>query len=241
MEEKELKTSTKQRVVIIIIAVIMLASIIAGYAAIVINGSNSSSASDSGISAEKKAEYETAYEEQKEKFKEATKSDYEKFIAYKSEIKAYNEESANEGGVKVKELEAGTGAEVAEDGSNYLAYYVGWCADASIFDASFDDKDDPTGFAKALNPSLGMIEGWTEGVKGMKIGGVRRITIPGELAYGESMEICGGKNKPLRFLVMAVANEEPLKSESAALDTAFMRYQYAEVGIDYDTMLTAEE
>ena len=38
MDEKELKTSTKQRVAIIIIAVLMLGSIIASYAAIVFNG-----------------------------------------------------------------------------------------------------------------------------------------------------------------------------------------------------------
>ena len=39
MDEKELKTSTKQRVIIGAIAIIMLGSMIAGYAAIVINGS----------------------------------------------------------------------------------------------------------------------------------------------------------------------------------------------------------
>ena len=40
MEEKDLKTSPKQRIVIIVIAVLMLGSIIASYAAIVINGGN---------------------------------------------------------------------------------------------------------------------------------------------------------------------------------------------------------
>ena len=41
MDEKELKTSPKQRFFIILIAVIMLGSIIASYIAIVINGSKS--------------------------------------------------------------------------------------------------------------------------------------------------------------------------------------------------------
>ena len=54
MEEKELKTSPKQRVFICLIAVVMLGSIIASYAAIIINGGNSnSSASTSEITEEK--------------------------------------------------------------------------------------------------------------------------------------------------------------------------------------------
>ena len=239
MEEKELKTSVKQRFFIGLIAVIMIGSMIASYAAIVINGSNGNTDSTT-ISDEKKQEYAEAYYEQMAKFAEVTKSDFDQFIAYKSEIKAFNEETANESGVQVKELKEGTGATVAEDGSNYLAYYIGYCADESIFDSSLDDKTNPTGFAKALDPSLGMIQGWTEGVKGMKIGGIRRITMPESLAYSDTMEICGGYNKPLRFIVMAVANEEPLKSQAAAMDEAYMRYQYAvQYGIDYDELMNA--
>ena len=125
------------------------------------------------------------------------------------------------------------------DDSDYLAYYVGWCADESIFDSSFNDNDNPTAFKGILDASLGMIEGWSLGVDGMKIGGIRRITIPGELAYGESMEICGGYNKPLRFLVMTVENEGKMKTLASELDEASMRYQYAQYGIDYDEMMSA--
>ncbi len=237
MEEKELKTSLKQRIFIIAIAVIMLGSIIASYAAIIVNGNKGSSTTgETEIDEAKIAEYEEAYNAKVSEFKELTKSDYDKFMSYKSEIKAYNENTANENGVQIKELEDGSGAEVNTDGSNYLAYYVGYCADESVFDSSFDDNDNPTAFAKILDPALGMIEGWNKGVEGMKLGGIRRITIPGELAYGDSMEICGGYNKPLRFIVMAVAKEDPIKSLSEELDEAYMRLQYAYYGIDYDDM-----
>lgn len=243
MEEKELKTSPKQRVVIILIAVIMLGSIIASYAAIILNGgsSSSSSSTEGQISEEKVAEYTEAYDKKVAEFTEATKPDFDEFINYKGEIKAFNETSANESGVQVKELKEGTGEVINSEGTNYRAYYVGYCADESIFDSTFDDQDNPTGFSKVLDPSLGMIEGWNQGVEGMKIGGIRRITVPGELAYGDSMEICGGTNKPLRFLIMAVANEEPLTSMAKELDDAYMRYQYAMYGIDYDQMMTGEE
>lgn len=238
MDEKELKTSPKQRVFITIIAVVMLGSIIASYAAIILNGSNSSdTSSQTKIDSEKVALYEEEYNKKLAEFKEATSDDYNEFTKYKSEIKAFNENSANENGVQTKDLKVGEGKELTgEDSDDYLAYYVGWCADESVFDSSFDDNDSPTSFAKVLNPSLGMIEGWNMGVKGMKVGGIRRITIPGELAYGDSMEICGGTNKPLRFMVMAVENKEPLKTLSDELETAFMRYQYAQYGIDYDSI-----
>ena len=185
----------------------------------------------------KVAEYEAAYDKIQAEFTEATKGDFDKFIGYeKGAVKAYNENSANEGGVKAEDLKEGSGTELADDGSNYLAYYVGWCADESIFDSSFDDNDNPTGFAKILDPSLGMIEGWTLGVAGMKTGGIREITIPGELAYGDQMEICGGYNKPLKFLVYAKEKTDELNNLSLELDDAYMRYQYAQYGIDYDAI-----
>ena len=236
MEEKELKTSPKQRFFIILIAVIMLGSIIASYAAIVLNGSKKSDGEQSKISEEKVEEYEKDFQEKVAEFGAATKGDFDQFIEYKSEIKSFNETAANEGGVQKKELKEGSGEELKSDGSNYLAYYVGYCADESVFDSTLDDDEEPEAFSKILDPSVGMIEGWTQGVEGMKVGGIRRITIPGELAYGESMEICGGKNKPLRFLVMAVERSDSLLNMSKKLEEASMRYQYAQMGVDYDNV-----
>ena len=234
MEEKELKTSTKQRIFIALIAIVMVGSVIASYAAIVINGGAAKSSSDTEIKVDeaKIAEYEEAYKAKESEFEKTTAGDFEKFIKYKSEITAYNETAANTNGVQTRDLKEGSGEAVTSD--NYLAYYVGWCADESVFDSSFNDKTNPTAFDKALDPSLGMIEGWNVGVDGMKLGGIREITIPSELAYGDQMEICGGKNKPLKFMVMAVAKADPLKTLVAELDEAYMRLQYAYYGIDYD-------
>ena len=109
-----------------------------------------------------------------------------------------------------------------------------------LFDSTFDNASSPTGFDKVLDASAGMIEGWNVGVVGMRLGGVREITIPGELAYGDSMEICGGTNKPLKFLVMAVANEDPLKSIANEYETAYMRMQYAQYGLDYDEVVQGQ-
>ena len=233
MEEKELKTSAKQRIIIGAIAVILVGSFIASYAAIIINGSKGKSGGDSGVDSEKIAAYQAVYEEKLAEFNELTKSDFDKFVAYRSEVKAYNETSANEGGLQTKDLLVGNGRTLKEGDTDYLAYYVGWCADETVFDSSFDNASNPKAFNKALDASLGLIEGWNAGVVGMKLGGVRRLTIPGERAYGENMEICGGYNKPLRFLVMVVAKEDPLKTAAAAVDTAYMKWIYAQYGMEY--------
>lgn len=237
MEEKDLKTSVGQRIAILAVAVIMLGSIIAGYAAIVINGNKgSSAASDGSISDAKLAQYEADYDKKLAEFQELTASDYKKFIAYRDQIKEYNEASANTSGVATKDLLQGDGKELTDGDYNYLAYYVGWCADGTIFDSSLDNPTEPTAFTKALSASAGMIEGWNAGVVGMKLGGVRVLTVPGELAYADQMEICGGYNKPLRFMVMPVENSGKLKTLSAELDEAYLKVQYGYYGLDYESL-----
>ena len=235
MEEKELKTSTTQRVIIIIIAILMVGSIIASYAAIVVSGGNKGSSQQSEVDEAKIAEAQQALETKAEELKKASEADYKKFISYKTDVvKAYNESSANDNGVQKRDLEQGSGDEVSSD--NYLAYYIGWCADESIFDSSLDSNTSPTSFKSVLDPSMGLIEGWTKGVEGMRIGGIREITVPGNLAYGDTQEICGGTNKPLKFMVMAI----PRGGVPEEYVDAQMKLQYAYYGIDFDEMPTEE-
>lgn len=240
MEEQELKTSVKQRVIISIIALILVGSFIASYAAIVISGSKSSSSTP--LSEEKMAAYEQGYSEAVEAFKTATADDYAVFAPYLSEVKGYNEESA-QAGLATRDLLTGSGRELTDGDTNYMAYYVGFCADESVFDSSLDDASEPTMFARLLDVSevSGMIAGWDAGVVGMRLGGVREITIPGELAYGETREICGGTNKPLKFIVMTIDKSEGKKTLYEELYLASMKLQYAQYGIDYDAMVTEEE
>lgn len=236
MDEKELKTSTKQRVFIILIAILMVGSIIASYAAIVISGSQGSSTSDDlKVDEEKIAKLEAEYEAKAEELGEASKGDFKKFVSYKgSTVKAYNENSANENGVQSRDIEKGSGDKVTDD--NYLAYYVGWCADESVFDSSFDNADEPTKFKSVLDPSIGLVEGWVKGVEGMRLGGIRELTIPSELAYKDSDKACGA-NKPLKFMIMAI----PREGVPAEYVEVEMQLRYAYYGIDYDDIKGMEE
>ncbi len=234
MEEKELKTSTGQRIIICVIAFLMLGSFIAGYALILANSGNSSGSSEEEkISQEKLEEYAKQYQDKLDAFQAATKSDYEKFSQYVSEVTSYDEEAANSGGVVTRDLAEGSGRELTSGDNDYLAYYIGWCADGTVFDSVLDDNTKPTGLTRALDASGGLIDGWNEGVVGMKLGGVRKITIPGDKAYGESRELCGGTSKPLKFIVMAVESTESLKKLSDEVQTADTVLQYAYYGIDY--------
>ncbi len=239
MQEQELKTSTKQRVWIGIIAIILVVSFIASYAAIIVANSSSSSSSTSSLSDEKMAQYENEYSEALTAFEEGTADEYAVFSQYLSEIKSYNETTANSD-LTTEDFLEGTGRELTDGDTDYIAFYVGYCADESIFDSSLDSETDPTAFAYALNVSgLSLIEGWNTGVVGMKLGGVREVTIPSELAYGDTTEICGGTNKPIRFVIMAVEDSDELSSLLDDLTLAETKLQYANYGIDYDELMTS--
>lgn len=69
--------------------------------------------------------------------------------------------------------------EAAPDGATITAHYTGaLCKNGIIFQSSHD-------FGNPLTFSLNeVIEGWTKGVPGMKVGGMRRLIIPSEMAYG---------------------------------------------------------
>jgi peptidylprolyl isomerase len=84
---------------------------------------------------------------------------------------------ANE--LQVIDLIQGDGDIVPED-ATITAHYTGaLCSDGTIFESSHDGNC-PATFG--LNQ---VIEGWTVGVPGMRVGGTRRLIIPSDMAYGQ--------------------------------------------------------
>jgi FKBP-type peptidyl-prolyl cis-trans isomerase len=82
--------------------------------------------------------------------------------------------------LKIEDLKVGTGTE-AVSGKQVTVHYVGTLLDGgSKFDSS---RDRGKGFTFRLGGGE-VIRGWDEGVVGMKIGGLRKLTIPPPLAYG---------------------------------------------------------
>jgi FKBP-type peptidyl-prolyl cis-trans isomerase len=82
-------------------------------------------------------------------------------------------------GLKYQDLKVGTGDEAGK-GKDVTVHYTGWLTDGKKFDSSVD-RNEPFKFLLGAGK---VIKGWDEGVAGMKVGGKRKLTIPGKLAYG---------------------------------------------------------
>jgi FKBP-type peptidyl-prolyl cis-trans isomerase len=82
-------------------------------------------------------------------------------------------------GLKYEDLKVGEGAE-PKTGQTVVVHYTGWLTNGKKFDSSVD-RGKP--FEFVLGRGM-VIRGWDEGVKTMKVGGKRKLTIPPDLAYG---------------------------------------------------------
>lgn len=80
----------------------------------------------------------------------------------------------------IETLRPGDGAE-AKSGASVTVHYVGTLTDGRKFDSS---RDRGKGFTFKLGAGQ-VIKGWDQGVAGMKVGELRKLTIPPHLAYGD--------------------------------------------------------
>lgn len=90
--------------------------------------------------------------------------------------------SQDEGQLEIEDLALGDGEE-AVDGKTLSVHYKGTLQDGTQFDSSYD-REEPFEFTLGAGE---VIEGWEQGMAGMKVGGKRKLMIPPSLGYG-SME-----------------------------------------------------
>ncbi|HSD54227.1 MAG TPA: FKBP-type peptidyl-prolyl cis-trans isomerase [Burkholderiales bacterium] len=100
-------------------------------------------------------------------------------------------------GLVIEDLTVGSG-DLAAAGGHVTVHYTGWLTDGAKFDSS---KDRNAPFAFPLGGRR-VIAGWDEGVQGMRVGGVRKLTIPPALGYGARG--AGGVIPPNATLVFEV-------------------------------------
>jgi FKBP-type peptidyl-prolyl cis-trans isomerase len=111
---------------------------------------------------------------------------------------AKDEVKTTEGGVKYQTLKEGTGTEL-RPGQKALVNYEGKLEDGTIFDSTSS-----SGQPKPIEFIIGtgsVIKGWDEAIPGMKIGEVRKLTIPPEMGYGKQSN---GKIPPSSTLIFEV-------------------------------------
>ena len=84
-------------------------------------------------------------------------------------------------GLIIEDLVVGEGTE-AQDYNKVVVNYTGELEDGTVFDSSLNPGREPFTFTLGVGS---VIKGWDLGVKGMKVGGKRKLTIPPELGYGE--------------------------------------------------------
>lgn len=120
--------------------------------------------------------------------------------------------------LKIEDPKPGTGDRAVKKGDKIHVTYVGKLFHGGKeFDSNLD-KDNPF----PVTVGEGVIEGWSQGLVGMKKGGKRKLTIPSKLAYGEK----GSPpkipaNAPLVFEIELVRwDDEPAATPSASASAA---------------------
>jgi FKBP-type peptidyl-prolyl cis-trans isomerase FkpA len=100
-------------------------------------------------------------------------------------------------GLQYEDLVVGDG-KMADPGLTAVVHYTGWLTDGTKFDSSLD-RNQPFKFALGQHQ---VIDGWDQGVRGMRVGGKRKLTIPPDLGYGARG--AGGVIPPNATLVFEV-------------------------------------
>ena len=100
-------------------------------------------------------------------------------------------------GLQIEEIKLGDGDSAAA-GQFVSVHYTGWLTDGTKFDSS-KDRNEPFDFPLGRR---NVIAGWDEGVQGMRVGGIRKLTIPPQLGYGARG--AGGVIPPNATLVFEV-------------------------------------
>ena len=201
-------TTTAQRTGIWIIAIVLTIGTLAGFLAMILAPQNQVADQQrlQAVQAKWQKKYNAyqkameAQQAQLEKEKTAlSKQYYSIFKPYDKHVGKFDKTQAQKKLVS-KDLRQGTGA-VIGDNTTYAAYYIGWMPDGKIFDGSIEGGVLKTPLI--VRPG-GVITGWSEGTKGMKMGGVRLLTIPSEQAYGVQGKDTIPADTPLTFIVMPI-------------------------------------
>lgn len=183
-----------QRIGIWIIAIVMTIGTIGSFLVMIL--ANNNQQADAARLQELTAEFQAASEKQTT---ELSAKYFAKFNEFASRPAEFDPASVTE--LTKTDLVGGDGATIKDGSTDHSLFYTGWNPKGKVFDQSIDgDK-----LKAPLSGDMSLIEGMTKGIDGMKLGGIREISIPAALAYGEqgSGEDIPA-NTPIKFIVMVI-------------------------------------
>jgi len=178
-------TPRSQRIVIWIIVFAIAVGTIGTYFALVLGNQNDSQAA---------VDQQKTIDEYYAQIKDQAKAN-QPIAGY--EVTKFDPASVTE--LAQEDLIVGTGQDVKLN-DKITVSYTGWTPDGTIFDSTTKTGTNTTTEFTLAEGSL--ITGWTNGIPGMKVGGVRKLTIPADQAYGATgSEPLIPANTPLQFIV----------------------------------------
>ena len=196
-----------QRIGIWAIAIFMIVGTVGSFLAIILSNQNQQT-DQARINAES-AQYQkdyTAYQAKSDaQAAELSKQYFSTLNQFSSRPAAFDASSVKE--LKTTDLIVGNGDPITAQ-SSFSAYYIGWNPSGKVFDSSINGS--------ALKAPIsvtpgGVIPGWNAGVDGMKVGGVRELTIPSDQAYGTTGSGADiPPNTPFKFIVMIIPTPEEI-------------------------------
>ena len=213
-------TTTGQRIGIAVILVVTVVGTLGSFLVMILSQKEATQTAQQ--QQKDYAEYETKLEAYQAKVDAQTKQLSDKYYAAFSQntnrVAEFNLDEAEKNGLKTVDITVGNGEEIT-DTTKFAAYYIGWLPSGKIFDQSIDTTKGQLKAPLSISDGLAnasLIQGWKDGMKGMKIGGVRELTIPSDKAYAEegSKDSSGKEtipaNTPLKFVVMAISLPETI-------------------------------
>jgi len=181
-----------QQIGIWIIAVVLTVGTIGSFVILILQNDNQTK--DAATSATSEAEQLAAYQEQA---KQQAQANADNSIALEG-YSAATFDAAAVTALQKEILVSGTGDELKATDSIKVSYF-GWTSDGKIFDSS-TKKDTNTDTPITLSLS-GVIQGWTDGLTGQRVGSTIKLTIPADQAYGSTGSGTIPADAPLTFIV----------------------------------------
>lgn len=194
------KTPLGQRIFIWVIAIVLTLGTIVGLIFMVWATQDSDVDPNSIAQEEVNEQYEQAYEEYQKQLEEERQK-YRALDGYDDRVGVFDADSVKE--LSVETLKEGDGATISESDTVRINY-TGWTPDGKIFESTKSEGEDANPQTFQLS---GLIQGWIDGLTGKKVGGVYLLTIPSDLAYGETGNGDGSiqPNTPLKFLIEVIS------------------------------------